>query len=41
MLEDSPLLEDVQLVQKPFTTAQLTQAVRQALDHQAVLAGGL
>ena len=40
MLEDSRLLEDVQLVQKPFTAAALTQAVRQELDHDAVLAGG-
>ena len=29
MLEDSRLLEDVQLVPKPFTAAALTQAVRQ------------
>ena len=39
ILEDNRLVEDVQLVQKPFTAAALTQAVRQMLDHDAVLAG--
>ena len=38
MLEDSRLLEEVQLVQKPFTAGALTQAVRQALDAPVLLA---
>jgi signal transduction histidine kinase/ActR/RegA family two-component response regulator len=40
MLEDNCLVEEVQLVEKPFTAAALTQAVRQMLDHHTVLAGG-
>jgi CheY-like chemotaxis protein len=35
MLEDSRLLNEVQLVQKPFTAVQLTHAVREALDARA------
>ena len=35
VLEDSSLLEDVQVVQKPFTAAELTRAVREALDAPA------
>lgn len=35
MLDDSSLQAHVQLVQKPFTGAELTQAVRQALDAPA------
>jgi signal transduction histidine kinase/ActR/RegA family two-component response regulator len=40
MLEHSHFLERVQLVQKPFTAGELTQAVRQALNGQAVPAVG-
>jgi signal transduction histidine kinase/CheY-like chemotaxis protein len=40
MLEDSRLLEEIQLVQKPFTAGALTQAVRRALDAQALAAVG-
>ena len=40
MLEDSRLLDEVQLVQKPFTAGELTQAVRRALDAQALATAG-
>ena len=36
MFDDSRLLEEVQLVQKPFTASELTQAVRRAVDAQPV-----
>jgi signal transduction histidine kinase/ActR/RegA family two-component response regulator len=35
MLEDSSLLEAAQLLQKPFTVGELTQAVRESLDAPA------
>ena len=40
MLEDSSLLEEVELVQKPFTAGELTRAVREALDAQALATVG-
>jgi CheY-like chemotaxis protein len=40
ILEDSRHLDEAQLVQKPFTAGELTQAVRQALNGQALAAVG-
>ena len=40
MLDESPHLEEAQLVQKPFTASELTQAVRRAVDAEAVAVVG-
>jgi two-component system, cell cycle sensor histidine kinase and response regulator CckA len=40
MFDDSRFLEEVQLVQKPFTASELTQAVRRAVDAEPVAVVG-